>query len=191
MSVTETKIRHLVNEIAKDIVEVDELLKQLNITREDYLRISGTRTFREALSVAEREWKSADNTPKRVKHKAAAIVEELILNVFFTARDSTTEPLSAKVKALEAIAKIGGLGALEPSQAAQSGLSGNTFNLSINYSEGPSEVINLGAVVPVIEVDYNSDEFTMSESLKSDSRSEEVTLGGVSSIFADDAPEDL
>jgi hypothetical protein len=175
---TELKIRHLVNELAKDIVEVDDLLKHLDITREDYLKISNTRGFREALSVAEREWKSADNVSKRVKLKAAAITEELLLTVFYTARDGQ-DGLTSKVKALETIAKIGGLGALEPSQAMQSGAFGNTFNLQINYSDGASDSIKLGAAVPAIEVDY------------SESNDDPSPYDPISAVFENDEVEAL
>jgi hypothetical protein len=167
MSMTETKIRYLINEIAKDVVEIDEVLQHINVTRDEYLRLSGTRAFKEALAVAQTEWQGATNTPKRVKLKAAAIVEELIMKIFFVARDDKEEPLSSKVKALETIAKIGGLGALEPAVGTLGGALGNTFNLQINYSEGKSEQLTIGSQVI------------------------EGELPPVSDVFANDEPEEL
>jgi hypothetical protein len=148
----EFKVRYIVNELAKDIVEIDDILAHLGISHEEYIKLSTTRAFKEALVAANTEWQGATNTVKRVKLKAAAITEELMLKIFLTARD-TNESLSAKTKAFEAISKIAGLGALEPS-AATGGVLGNVFNLQINYSNGPTETMQIGA--PVIVTEYDS-----------------------------------
>jgi hypothetical protein len=174
MGMTETKVRYLINEIAKDIVEIDTILQHINVTRDEYLRLSGTRAFKEALVVAQTEWQGATNTTKRVKLKAAAIVEELIMSIFFEAKNNKEESLNAKVKALDTIARISGLGALEPAAGAPGSALGNTFNLQINYSNNtPSELITLGA--PLIEGDYSLGK----------------ELSPVSSVFADDPLEEL
>jgi len=140
----EHKVRYLVTELAKDIIELDDILKFLDITKEDYLKISQTRSFKEALTVANTEWQGATNTHKRVKLKAAAITEEFMLKLFFLARDSVDEPLSSKTKAFEAISRIAGLGALEPPVSVAGGATGNVFNLQINYSGGNSENLSIG-----------------------------------------------
>jgi hypothetical protein len=150
MSITETKLRYLINELAKDVLEIDTILQHINVTHDEYSRLSGTRAFKEALVVAQIEWQGATNTTKRTKLKAAAIVEELIMVIFFEAKNNKEESLNAKVKALDTIARIAGIGALEPAAGAPGSALGNTFNLQINYSNNtPSELITLGA--PLID----------------------------------------
>ena len=176
---SEYQVRYLVNELAKDMIELDDILKNLGITKEDYIKISTTRAFRETLSAARIEWQGATNTAKRTKLKAAAIAEELMLTVFFAARDNKEEPLSSKTKALETIAKIGGLGALEPPLAA--GAIGNVFNLQINYSGGEtSETIQIGS--PIIENTIET-EYVEEETVSS--------FSPLSSVFAEEPLEDL
>jgi hypothetical protein len=200
MPITEHKIRYLVTEIAKDVVEIDNILLHLNITRDEYLRLSGTRAFKEALVVAQTEWQGATNTHKRVKLKAAAIVEELIMKVFF-ACTKDDQPLNSKVKALETIAKIGGLGALEPAAGTREGTMGNIFNLQINYSEGNTEQVQLGG--PIIDgeeyFESNEDEIIdtvqehVNENKISDAQTSNIQFHGssLSSVFASDDLEPL
>jgi hypothetical protein len=153
---SESNIRYLVNEIAKDIIEIDDILSHINMSKKDYLEISTTRYFKDALSIAMTEWSGATNTPKRVKLKAAAIAEELIFSVF---QSTKGEALGGKVKALEVISKIAGLGALEPAVNANGGVMGNSFNLQINFSspDGKSQTENfqLGST---ITADYSESE---------------------------------
>lgn len=198
-SLPEYKVRYLVNEIAKDIIEIDDILSHVGITREEYIRLSTTRAFKEILTTAKVEWQGATNTAKRTKLKAAAIAEELLLTVFFAAK-STEEPLNSKTKALEAIAKIGGLGALEPAAGA-GGAMGNVFNLQINYSNkdgvtSEGETIQIGS--PTIEAEYeigsgsdDEDEKDEKDEEEKDNSESEFQGAPISSIFSGETFEDL
>jgi hypothetical protein len=197
MPVTETKLRYLINEIAKDVVEIDNILSHLNITRDEYLRIAGTRSFKEALVVAQTEWQGATNTHKRVKLKAAAIVEELIMKIFFACTQDDA-PLNSKVKALETIAKIGGLGALEPAANTREGSMGNIFNLQINYSEGSTEQVQLGGQIVDTEDYFESNTEHVPDNIQEDIEESEFSdaqtskvQSHVSPIFINDEVESL
>ena len=71
----EGKLRALVIELAKDILEPEEILSSLGISWDEYDQIKETRAFRELYTQALTEWKSAANTQKRVKLLAATTVE--------------------------------------------------------------------------------------------------------------------
>lgn len=180
----ESKIRYIVRELAQDIIEIDTILSHVEMSREEYLQISSTRQFKDALSSAQTEWQGATNTPKRTKLKAAAIAEELLLLVFYAARDSKEESLSSKTKALEVISKIGGLGALEPA-VSQGGVMGNIFNLEIHYSNGKSEELSIGA--PMVDVtDYSESDIDEEEDQFSNEGFEKI-----SEVFSETTFEEL
>jgi hypothetical protein len=175
MALSEIKIRNLINELAKDILEEDEILKLTGVTKEEYDYLQTIPSFNAALTARKVEWRGADNTPKRVKANAAAIVEELMIHIFRAARDSGDAPLSAKVRALAELARIAGLGALEPAAGSLGGGSmGNVFNLNITYSDGAQDNISIGA--PMIEGELYS---------------EGNVFGEVSSVFVNDEFEEL
>lgn len=137
----EYEIRYIVNEIAKDIIPLEDILKTLNIPLEDFTHLSTSRPFKEALSSASIEWQGATNTPKRARLKAAAITEELMLRLFFLARDSN-EGLGVKVKVLEAISKIAGLNTPDPVPVGVG--TGNTFTQIINFGNGEQVALEIG-----------------------------------------------
>lgn len=150
----ELKLRYVVTELAKDIIEIEDILAHVEISKEEYLKLSQTRAFKDALTVANTEWQGATNTYKRVKLKAAAITEEMMLNLFILARDNKEESLSAKTKLFSEISKIAGLNTPDPALAAGGGVMGNVFNLQINYANGGEETLVIGS--PIIEGNYES-----------------------------------
>jgi hypothetical protein len=178
MALDEFKIRQLVNEIAKDILELDEILIHVGITRAEYDKLLESKAFVEVLNQAQLEWKGADNTFKRVRATAGIITEELMQHVFFTARDGN-DPLLQKVRALEAIAKIGGYGSPEPAAGSlMHGQLSNVFNLQINYPGGQSQTVSIGATVIEGETYSESDIVALEDATISD-------------VFIDDGLEEL
>jgi hypothetical protein len=106
----------------------------------DYTELSETRMFRQMLREAQEEWEGARNTHKRIKLKAAVNIEEALPH-FYRAMTSDKEPLSAKVKAFEAVSRVAGLGIPEPAAAGN----GQFFKLEINLGGGvPSLVLQGG-----------------------------------------------
>lgn len=131
-TIEEAKLRSLAIELAKDILEPEDILKQLGLTINDYDVIKTTRAFRELYTQALTEWKSAANTQKRVKLLAATTVEAA-LPTFWKDFNDPQEPLGTRVSLLNALAKIGGLGL--PEQSERQALPGQTFKLEIHLAD--------------------------------------------------------
>ena len=64
--IDEQRLRQLANEMAKDIVEPEEILKSLNFTSHEYEEIRETRAYKQMYTEALAEWQGAGNTQKRV-----------------------------------------------------------------------------------------------------------------------------
>jgi hypothetical protein len=126
----EQRLRELAQGVAKDMEEIPDLVRRLGFTMEDYAELCTTKVFRGMLDEALNEWQGANNTYKRTKLKAAINVE-LALPSFYTAMTNAAEPLSARVKVLEVVSRIGGLGNPEPVAAGI----GSAFNLTIHLDE--------------------------------------------------------
>jgi hypothetical protein len=129
----EQRLRELAQGVAKDIEDIPDLVKRLSFSMDDYEELCTTKVFRAMLDEALNEWQGANNTHKRVKLKAATNVE-LALPSFYSAMTNPAETLAARVKALEVISRIGGLGNPEPVLAG----AGSAFNLTIHLDEGGS-----------------------------------------------------
>jgi hypothetical protein len=126
----ERRLRELALGLAKQIEDPRDLLSRLGFTSDDYRELCETRTFRDILRQASSEWEGAGNTHKRIKLKAAVNIEEALPS-FYQAMVDPKEALSSRVKALEVIARIGGLGLPEPAAAG----SGQFFRLEINLGK--------------------------------------------------------
>ena len=136
----EQRLRELANAIAKGVEDDEGMLARLGFTREDYDELCQTRTFKAMLTEATSEWDGASNTHKRIKLKAAINVEHALPH-FFQAMTNEKEPLSSKVKALEVVSRIGGLGNPELIPAG----GGQFFKLEINLGGGkPPLVLDSG-----------------------------------------------
>lgn len=138
----ESKLRTLATELAKDILEPEQILKNLHITATQYDAIKDTRAFRYMYAQACAEWTSAANTQKRVKLLAASTVEAA-LPTFWNDFNNANEPLNARVGLLQTLAKIGGLGIPDPAERTPGG-PGQIFKLEIHLS-GKEEPITIEA----------------------------------------------
>jgi hypothetical protein len=128
----ESKLRTLATELAKDILEPEQILNNLHISHEQYDAIKETRAFRYMYAQACAEWNSAANTQKRIKLLAASTVEAA-LPIFWSDFNNANETLNARVGLLQTLAKIGGLGVPDPSERVAGG-PGQTFKLEIHLS---------------------------------------------------------
>lgn len=145
--VDEYRLRQLANEMAKDIVDPIDILKQLNITSEQYEEIRDTRAYKIMYAEACAEWQGANNTQKRVKLKAAATVE-VVMHEFYRDLRNTTETLSARTELLKTLARIGGLGNPEPIQQKNMG---QFFKLEIHIDGKQSPIIVGGEAYQMTE----------------------------------------
>jgi hypothetical protein len=132
----ENRLRELATGLAKGVEDEEVLFTRLGFTPEDYQELSETRTFKEILRQATSEWEGASNTHKRIKLKAAVNVEQALPS-FYQAMVDTKEPLSSRVKALEVVSRIGGLGMNEPVPVG----TGQYFKLEINLGGGRSPLV--------------------------------------------------
>lgn len=128
----EARLKALAVELAKDILEPEEILESLGISWGEYDQIKETRAFRELYTQALAEWKSAANTQKRVKLLAATTVEAA-LPTFWKDFNNPQESLGTRVSLLNALAKIGGLGQSDPME--RSALPGQVFKLEIHLQD--------------------------------------------------------
>ena len=132
----EKRLRDLAAGLVRGIEEPETVLTRLGFTSEDYMELSETRVFRQMLREAQAEWEGAGNTHKRIKLKAAVNIEEALPH-FYLAMTSEKEPLSAKVKAFEAVSRVAGLGNPEPVGAG----AGQFFKLEINLGGGVQPLV--------------------------------------------------
>lgn len=118
----------LAREIAMDIYPLDQILKNHEIPAARWEQIRLNARFQGLLLKQVEEWNSALNTGERVKLKSLACVEEA-LPEFYARMHDPKENLPAKVKALEVIGGLAGLG--KGGQAVQGG-GGERFSVTIN-----------------------------------------------------------
>lgn len=152
----EGRLRNLANGLAKQIEDPAALLSRLGFTNDDYSELSESRIFKEILTQAIAEWQGAANTHKRARLKAAVNVEEALPS-FYTAMTNVKEPLSSRVKCLEIIARIAGLGNPEVVPAGN----GQFFKLEINLGTGIKPMV-LANGVENLTIEHEAQIFTQS-----------------------------
>ena len=126
----ELTLLKLAREIAMDIKPVEDILKTLEITPENWETIQQNPYFQGVLRAEIEAWNAAQNTAERVKLKTLAMVEEA-LPEFYARMHDPKEPLPAKTDVLKTISKFAGIG-------------GSNFDASMG-GERLSVTINLGA----------------------------------------------
>lgn len=131
-------IVQLAREIAMDIHPTEQILRNHQISPTRWEEIQRNTRFRQILQGFVEEWNSADNTEKRTKLKALSFVEESMPEMYARLH-SPAEPLPAKAKVLEVVAKIAGLGA---NGAMGTGGSGEKFSVTINLGEQKTLVVS-------------------------------------------------
>lgn len=149
----EARLRELAAGLAKGVEDPELLLTRLGFTSADYEELSQTRTFRNILNQAMSEWEGAGNTHKRIKLKAAINIEQA-LSSFYHAMVDGTEPLSSRVKAFEAVARVGGLG--NPELVPQG--AGQYFKLEINLGAGKAPLVLENVSAEVVEYGSTDDD---------------------------------
>lgn len=143
--ITDHKLVVLAREIAMDVVPLETILRSAGITSNQWEAIQKQPRFQEVLSAEMLAWESAVNTADRVKLKAAACVEDALLEMHGRLHDRR-EPMSARVELFKSLAKLGGL---ETSSKADVQM-GERFQLTINIGDGRAREIT-SEVTRVIE----------------------------------------
>jgi hypothetical protein len=133
----------LAREIAMDIQPLEAILKSHEINENRWSEISANPRFLGYLQTAMSEWNSALNTGERVKLKALSMVEEALPEMYARMHDPR-ELLASKVRAMEVIGKIGGVGVTGLGNTPGSG--SEKFSVTINL--GADQQLKISADVP-------------------------------------------
>jgi hypothetical protein len=142
----------LAREIAMDILPLEDILKQYDISDETWCKLQRNTKFQILLSNEVEAWSSALNTFERVKVKSASLLEEW-LPTLNTRMHDAQEALPAVIEAGKMLAKISGLGGEKDIGAAV----GERF--VINISMGPKvEPIQFAKdVTPQVTIEHEAD----------------------------------
>lgn len=106
----EINIVKLAREIAMDLRELDQILKQHGVTPAKFEELKRHPYFVRVLSAEVEAWESATNTSERVKLKAAAMMEEWLPSLYGRITNPD-EDLMKVVKGGELVVKVAGLNA--------------------------------------------------------------------------------
>lgn len=121
-------------EIAMDLYEIDDILKNNSISAETYEKLTRNPYFQKLVEQAIAEWKSSPNTAERVKFKAAAQVEEWLKEANAMAHDRS-QPLSARVELMKLVKTLAGVGERGPLEG-----SGERFSVTINLGAADTKL---------------------------------------------------
>jgi hypothetical protein len=119
----------LARAIAQDMLELGDILKANGVSDEVWKVIEQHPRFQKYLQEAILDWNAAENTPERVKIKAAAAVEEWLPEAFAQMHNSDA-PLLHRNDLAKLMAKLGGM---DNSRQGGEGVSlGERFQVTIN-----------------------------------------------------------
>lgn len=107
-SVDEVTMLRLAREVVKDIHDLDTILANFHLDYDTWRSLTENPAFVELIRSEKAAWSSASNTEERAKLKALSFFEEALPEFYERAHDSR-EPLAAKVKLLEVIARTAGI----------------------------------------------------------------------------------
>ena len=105
----DAKLVKLAREIAMGIGEMPDILARHNLTQVQFDAIKQLPHFGRMLAAELEAWSSASNTKERVAIKAGSMIEEYLPELYARLNDAS-EPLMAKIKAIELISKMAGFG---------------------------------------------------------------------------------
>jgi hypothetical protein len=129
--------------IAQDIYPLEDILKNMSISLEDFNKWKNNPRFHEYIKEEKAQWSSAFNATTRTKLKAAIVLERFMETLDSDLGNKVT-PLNQRVEGAKLLAKITGLG--EPKNAVVTG--GGGFQLHINIGSGaPGVTINTSKVI--------------------------------------------
>lgn len=147
----DSRVASIAREIAQDIRELNQILPDYGFTDiydPDWQALYASRDFKRALAEATREWNGADSTPKRIRYKAQAAVEQAIPTLYdFVVSGGVPGP--ERVNAMKVLRDLSGIG----TGAGGSGGEGGGFSITINIAKGHTVRADLAPRGRVIEGD--------------------------------------
>lgn len=146
----------LAREIAQGIMPLEDIARAYNFDGTVDPRWSAVLQhpeFQRLLAEAVREWNSAEGTAKRVRFKAAAMVESN-LTVVHEIINNPSVPAIQRIEAFKASARLAGMG---DGAAPNAGKGGNGFSVTINIGKDQSvRLTGQRPAPPVIDGDSDS-----------------------------------
>jgi hypothetical protein len=105
----ENKLVKLAREIAMGIDDIPDILYNNGLTLREFEEIQRLPHFNNALAGCRKEWDALSSTEDRVRVKAGAVLEQYMPELYSRLNDRD-EPMMAKMKAMEMLAKLAGFG---------------------------------------------------------------------------------
>lgn len=139
-------MRRLAREIAIDQREVADIVQRAGITEREFRKIAGSKDFQQMLQRELDDWHSAQNTPERVKIKAAAMIEEWLPEAFQQMHNGDA-PLLHKTDLAKLVSRLGGMDKGE----VAAGTAGERFSVTINLGSDQKLDFNKEVTSKVIE----------------------------------------
>lgn len=127
----DVRLIKIAREIAIEHQELDIIFQRYNITQDEWQNLQNNPRFIQVLRQEIEEWHGATNTHERVKLKAAALIEEWLLEASARLHDQN-ENLPAKVELAKFLGRLSGMGI----QGANiEGGGAEKFSLTINIGD--------------------------------------------------------
>lgn len=145
----EINIVRLAREIAMDLREIDVVLEQHLVSRQEFEKIKRHPYFVRVLAAEREAWESAINTPQRVRIKAAAMAEDF-LPTLYERLVNPKEDLLKVVKGAELVTKLSGIGAEEGKDIDPSSRVVITINM------GADNRLQLSKALPVKVIEHEA-----------------------------------
>jgi hypothetical protein len=142
------KLVKLARGIAMGIKEIPDILFDNGLTLREFEEIKQLPHFNHILTSERIAWDGALNTSERVKVKASAVIEEYLPELYARLNDRT-EPLMAKMKAMEILSKLGHLGERD---IASAGVPGDRVQVIINL--GADTKLEYQKTLPAKVIDH-------------------------------------
>lgn len=133
LALDDAMISRVAREIARDIYPPREIRLRYKLSEEDFDRITTSTFFQIRLKEELDLWNASDpqSIARRIGTKAATMIEECLVEVYSLIHDRT-QPMAAKVSALQWASRLAGF---ETNPAVKAGTGGDDrvqFNIIIN-----------------------------------------------------------
>lgn len=155
----EAKLVKLARQIAMGIKDLPDILFDNSLTLREFEVVKTHPLFCRALAGEVKAWEGASNTVERVKVKAASMLEEYLPEMYARLND-VKEPLIAKMKAIEVITKLAGMGG---SEAQAAGSPGDKVHVIINL--GADVKLQYEKQLPPKVIEHEPTQQTFEESI--------------------------
>lgn len=132
---TETRMRGIARELARDIMDREEILKTYGVSEKEFDTLLTSRVFAEMYRAEVIAWNDTQSSKERIELKTLAIVEESLLTMHGYLHDPKFSD-SAKVELFKALQKGVGIG-VNQQQATE----GQKVSITINMGADRQMVV--------------------------------------------------